>query len=253
MTSSIIFALISTILVSITSLIGIFLLFIKSGSINKILNLLIAFSVGTLLGNSFFHLIPESYQHIPQKDWTAWLIMVGFLIFFVLEQVLHTKQSTKTVTQQQKATYGYLSLYADGVHNFMDGVLIGISWLVSTELGIATTVTILFHEIPQEISDFGILLKAGFSKRKALFFNFLASLTAVFGTILSLWMGHIAQSISHYTLPLIAGGFIYLSTTSLLPELVRETDKYKLWFYLIAILLGLALMFYFSTIGGHQH
>lgn len=252
MTSSAIFALISTLVVSLTAFIGILLLLLKTNYIQKILNVLVAFSVGTLMGNAFFHLIPESYFHISSPHTVSWSIIVGFLIFFVLEQLIHTL-SAHTVKEEQKATYGYLSLYADGIHNFMDGMLIGAAWMFSPELGWVTTITVLFHEIPQEISDFGILIKAGFTKRKALLFNFLAALTAILGTLLSIWLGNTTQAFSTHILPIIAGGFIYLSATSLLPELLKETNKKRIVIYLLSMLLGLGMMFYFSIMGGHQH
>ena len=157
-------ALISTLVVSAISLIGVSLFALKSEKLQKILLLLMSFSVGALLGNAFFHLVPESYFHIESPKLTSWLILGGFMFFFLVEQLLHTHQVSNPATVFKIKPYGYLSLYADGIHNFTDGILIGAAWMFSPELGLATTITVILHEIPQEISDFGILLKAGFSK-----------------------------------------------------------------------------------------
>lgn len=163
------YALVSTFVVSAISLIGVSLFALKSDKLQKILLLLVSFSVGALLGNSFFHLIPESYFHIENAKMTSWLILGGFMLFFIIEQLLHTHQTDHLTDSTKVKPYGYLSLYADGIHNFTDGILIGAAWMFSPELGLATTITVILHEIPQEISDFGILLKAGFSKKKLFF------------------------------------------------------------------------------------
>ena len=125
--------------------------------------------------------------------------------------------------------------------------------MFTSEIGIATTVAILLHEIPQEISDFGILLQAGFSKRKALLFNFYAACTAILGTVVTLLVGEKVEHLSIYILPVAAGGFIYLAAASLLPEILKETNKRNFFVHLSFILLGLVFMYLFSIHGGHQH
>lgn len=249
-----IYALLSTLVVSAISLIGVVFFAVKSNYLQKILLLPICFSVGALLGNSFFHLIPESYSHIESAHTTSWLIVGGFMLFFLLEQLLHTHQSAPDSHHTARPKpYGYLSLYADGIHNFTDGILIGAAWMFSSEMGVATTMAVILHEIPQEVSDFGILLKAGFSKRRALLYNFLASSTAILGTLVALWLGSRVERFSMYILPLAAGGFLYLAVASLLPEVLRQTTKRNWLLHILFILLGVALMYYFSLHGGHQH
>lgn len=248
------YALLSTSVVSAISLIGISLFALKSDKLEKILLLLVSFSVGTLLGNAFFHLIPESYFHIESTPLTSWLILSGLLLFFAIEQLLHSHHAQPAGTASPKAEpYGYLSLYADGIHNFTDGILIGAAWLFSPELGVATTLAVVLHELPQEISDFGILLRAGFSKKRALIYNFIAASTAILGTIIALWLGHEMEHFSIYVLPVAAGGFIYLATASLLPEMLKSAEKRHWLYYGICMLLGMAMMYYFSLHGGHQH
>lgn len=248
-----VYALLSTLLVSMLSFIGVFLFLIKAHALQRVLTLLISFSVGALLGNAFFHLVPESYFHIPSAHLASWLILAGFLVFFITDQLLHSHANNSNNSSTAIKPYGYLSLYADGIHNFTDGILIGAAWLFMPELGLATTLAIIMHEIPQEISDIGILIRAGFSKRKALFFNFLSACTAILGTVVTLWVGHRIGHFSTYVLPVAAGGFIYLAAGSLLPEILKETTKRNLWLHLAVILSGLGLMYFLSLHGGHHH
>ena len=247
------YALISTVVVSLISLIGVFLLSLKSQKLNQVLTVLICFAAGAMLGNAFFHLLPESYIHLQPSYLTAWLAIGGFFVFFVMEKLLHSHHSTEEKHVHQVASYGYMSLYVDSLHNFTDGILIGAAWMINPEVGLATTLAVILHEIPQEIGDFGILIRAGFSRGRALFFNFLAACTAILGTVLTLWAGEKLEHFSDYILPIAAGGFIYLSTNSLFPEIIKETTKKNYWMHILFILIGLGLMYYFSLHGGHEH
>lgn len=242
-------AILSACFVSALSFIGVFLLYFKSNKLSGILNILICFAIGTLLGNAFFQLIPESYFHMESANLTSWLILGGFFVFFIIEQLLHINHENKKTIKP----YGYLSLYADGLHNFVDGILIGATWMFSPELGMATTLGIILHEIPQEISDFGVLLRAGFSKRKALFFNFISACTAILGTVTALLIGTHNSHFSIYMLPVAAGGFIYLATGCLIPEIVRDTTKKNLFINIVFILLGLVFIYYLGLQNGHSH
>ncbi len=244
-----IYAILSACVVSAISLIGIFLLYFKTTKLNQILTLLICFTIGALLGNAFFQLIPEAYFHIESAATTSWLILGGFFIFFVVEQLLHIRHNEAKSIKP----YGYLSLYADGVHNFTDGILIGATWMFSPELGLTTTIGIILHEIPQEISDFGVLLRAGFSKKKALLFNFFSACTAILGTLMALWIGSELNHFSIFMLPLAAGGFIYLATNCLIPEILKNTTLSKLSVYVLFVILGLFFMYYLSLHNGHSH
>lgn len=243
------YAILSVCFVSILSFIGVFFLYFKSNKLSGILNLLICFAIGTLLGNAFFQLVPESYFHMESAAITSWFILGGFFVFFVMEQLLHINHGNKKTIKP----YGYLSLYADGIHNFVDGILIGATWMFSPELGLATTLGIILHEIPQEISDFGILLRAGFNKRKALLFNFISACTAILGTAIALWIGTQIAHFSIYMLPVVAGGFIYLATGCLIPEILRDTTKKNLAVNIIFILSGLAFIYYIGLQNGHSH
>ncbi len=249
MSISIIYALLSTLAVSLVSFVGLFLLQIKMSSTSKIFTILLAFAVGTLLGSSIFHFIPQSFTNEKTSNLSLFLLLGGVGFSFFFEKIIHSFQFKKNNTRT--ASYGYLSLYADAMHNFMDGILIGVAWLYSFEMGITTTLTVLSHEIPQELSDFGILLKAGFTKKKALKYNFIVGLTSVLGTFVAIWLGNKVNSFSSYVVPIMAGGFLYLAFSILFTEIKLAKKRKNILLYIIFISLGLALMYF--TGKGHQH
>ena len=230
--------LLSTILVSSISLIGILFITMKENVFKKLLPLLVSFASGSLLGASFLQLIPESLTTESGSESAFLAILAGILVFFVLEKSLwkHCHELECPVH-----TFAYLNLVGDGVHNFIDGVVIAASFITDIPLGIATTLAVITHEIPQEIGDFGILIYGGLSKRKALAYNFLSAIIAVLGATLMFFLAS-----SFPSLPLLlafaAGGFIYIATTDLIPELHKETNLTKSAAQFFLLVLGIALM-----------
>ncbi len=250
MNISIIYALLSTTLISLISFVGLFLLQIKMSSTNKLFTILVAFSIGTLLGSSLFHFIPESFIN-PKNNIITFCLLISSVIFsYFFDRAIHSIQFNKNKANTT-ASYGYLSLYTDIIHNFMDGILIGVAWLHSFEMGITTTLTVLSHEIPQEISDFSILLKAGFTKKKALKYNFIVALTSILGTVIAIWFGSRVNFFSIYIAPIMAGGFIYLACSIFFTEIKLLNNKKSVSLYLFFILMGLLLMFFMGK--GHNH
>jgi len=138
-------------------------------------------------------------------------------------------------------TFAYLNLIGDGIHNFIDGMLIAASFILSYDLGVATTLAVIFHEIPQEIGDFGVLIYGGFTKRKALAYNFVSALTAVAGALITYYLAYI-QGVEHFLVPFAAGGFIYIAATDLMPELHKKSHAIESIIQLSAILAGIGLM-----------
>ncbi len=245
-------ALISTLLVSLISITGIFFLALKTKKLQNTVFILVSLAVGALLGNVFFHLIPESFETIEDQGLIAILILAGILVFFIMEKFLHWHHGHDVEhIDDHPRSYGYISLAADGLHNFTDGILIAAGWMAGPEIGMATTLTVVLHEIPQEISDFGILIHAGFTAKKALWLNFYAALAAILGTVITLLAGNTVESLSHFILPLAAGGFIYLAGTDLMPELNKDRNWRNSLIQLAMILAGLLLMYFVS--GGHSH
>ena len=233
--------LLSTFLVSAISLVGIFFVTMKEQVFKKALLLLVSFASGSLLGAAFLHLIPESLfpESLSSYNETAVIaILVGILVFFLLEKYLwrHCHERECPIH-----TFAYLNLFGDGVHNFIDGVVIAASFLASIPLGIATTLAVITHEIPQEIGDFGILIYGGLSKSKALSFNFLSAIIAVIGATLTYFFSSFFPNLT-LLLAFAAGGFIYVATTDLIPELHKETQPAKSAAQFLLLVLGIALM-----------
>jgi zinc and cadmium transporter len=253
MISTWIYALTSVTVVSLIALIGILFLHFNFKKLQRIVSVLVSFAVGALLGNAIFHLLPEAYEMVGNTAHVALLFLLGVMVLFILEKFLHWHHdhSLETHTPHIK-TFGYISLLADGFHNFTDGILIGAAWLVSPEIGLATTIAIILHEVPQEISDYAILIHAGFSKKKALLVNFIAALSAIFGTVLALVLGNAIESISYYILAFAAGGFVYLACSDLIPELHKKNTTKSSLGQLAGIALGIGLM-YLISIAGHSH
>jgi zinc and cadmium transporter len=246
-------ALSSTVIVSIISITGIFFLSLKTARLQKIVLVLVSFAVGALLGNVFFHLLPESFEMIESTTLIAVLVMAGILVFFIMEKFLHWHHGHRVedVHHNRPKSYGYVSLFADGIHNFTDGILIAAGWMAGPEIGIATTLAVILHEIPQEISDFGILIHAGFTAKKAIWLNFYAALAAVLGTTITLMLGTSVESLATYVLPVAAGGFIYLAGTDLIPELNKDRSRLNSLIQLVMIIAGLLLMYF--VMGDHSH
>jgi zinc and cadmium transporter len=203
---------------------------------------MVSLAVGGLFGDAFIHLLPESFERLGSKEQASILVLAGIFAFFVLEKFLLWRHQHVLGSNRGVHPVGYMNLVADGAHNFIDGVIIGASYAINLHVGLATTLAVVFHEIPHELGNFFVLLYAGFSKGKALFFNFLSALFAVFGTIISLLIGSSIADFSGVMLPLAAGGFIYIAGSDLVPELNKEATLSKSIIQLLAIGLGVGLM-----------
>ncbi len=248
------YAILSALVVSLIAFVGVLFLSFRIEKLKKIIFVLVSFAVGGLLGNAIFHLLPESYEQINNPLQVGVLVLAGLISLFMLEKFLHWRHDHSLEPDVQEIkSLGYISLFADGFHNFVDGILIASAWMVSPEIGMATTLAVISHEIPQEISDFGILIHAGFSKKKALMVNFLAACTAVLGAVLTLILGVFVQHLSVYVLPFAAGGFIYLAASDLIPELHKDKSKRNAVIQLGMIIAGLALMYLISMDHSHFH
>jgi len=151
------------------------------------------------------------------------------------------KKTEEAVAEEIKVT-GYLNLAADCFHNFTDGLAIGASFLAGEAFGLRTTFTILLHEVPHEIGDFAILIQSGVPKNKAIFLQLLTAMGALTGCVLSLTLGGITDAASSITLPFTAGGFIYIATVSVLPELLEESTFFQSFVEILALLLGVFMM-----------
>lgn len=229
----------STLLVTLISLIGIFTLAIKEKLLDKILFCLIGFSAGALIGGAFLHILPEALEKTNSTVVFYYLIS-GIVLFFSLERYFYWRHCHNGVCDIH--AFSYLNLIGDGLHNFIDGMMIAVSFMVSLRLGIVTTLAVIFHEIPQELGDFGVLIYGGFTKRKALFYNFISALTAMVGAIVGYFISDAAKGFSNFILPLTAGGFIYIATSDLIPEIHKEKDQRRSSLAFAAFLVGIIFM-----------
>lgn len=248
--SIIVYTLISVVIVSLVSLIGVFTISLQQKRFAKTVAFLIPLAVGALLGDAFFHLIPEAFENIENSETISFFIIFGMVSFFLLEKFLrwhhHSTNISSTAAQKPEEDpkyLGHLILVSDGFHNFIDGIIIGASYLVSIEVGIATTIAIILHEIPEEIGDFAVLLYSGYKKSKALFYNFVSALMAIAGASLVMILGSLPERLTDGILPFAAGIFIYIASSDLVPELHRKSKETNLFSEVIGIGLGLMAMY----------
>ncbi len=237
-----VYTLISVIIVSLISLIGIIFISTDIKKLKKLLLFLVSFAVGSLFGDAFIHLLPESFEKIGSHLVTALLIVAGILIFFALEKFLRWRHCHVVDSEEHTHPVVTMNIVGDAVHNLIDGMIIGASFLISFPIGLTTTLAVIFHEIPQEIGDFGILIYAKLEPKKALSYNFLSALFAVIGGIISLLLGAKVVSYSNYLLPITAGGFIYIAGADLIPELKHDVKLSSSVLQFFSIVLGIVIM-----------
>lgn len=240
--------LISVFIVSLISILGIFI-FSKQKILNKILFFMVSFAAGTLLGAAFLDMIPEALE-AEFKETLPIFILLGILSFFVLEKFLYWHHHHASQEHEEVHAFTHLNIIGDGIHNFLDGVVIAVSFLNSTEIGIIATIAIIAHEIPQEIGDFAILLYGGFSKAKAMVYNFLTALTAVLGALIAYFYSSLVESSGVYFTAFAAGGFIYIASTDLIPEIQKEKDLKKSFVQFAVLVIGVLIIWVVGQIFG---
>ena len=238
------YSLLSVILVSLVSFIGIFTLSIKEKTLKKILIYFVSFSVGGLLGDAFIHLLPEAIRLNSEINLSLY-ILLGIIISFGVEKFIHWRHCHIPTSKEHPHPFVLMNLIGDSTHNFIDGLIIGASYLTSVQIGIATTIAVILHEIPQEIGDFGVLIHGGFKRKKALILNFATALTAIAGTIISLLIGSYVENLTNVLIPFAIGSFIYIASSDLIPELHKETNPIKSVMQLIMLLAGIGIMYLF--------
>ena len=235
------YTLVSVFAVSIISLIGLASLAVTARRLQTMLIYFISFAAGALFGDAFLHLLPEiSKEGLGLMS--AGGILGGISVFFVLEKVIHWRHCHMPLNKEHIHPFAYVNLIGDGLHNFLDGVIIASSYLVSVPAGIATTIAVALHEIPQEIGDFGILVHGGFSRAKALALNFVTALAAVAGAVITLWATTFVEQLELVLVPLAVGGFLYIAGSDLIPELHKETTPWRSIVQVIAFLAGIGVM-----------
>ena len=253
---SVLLALISVVAVSLVSLVGLVAISMDEARVRRLATFFVSFAVGALLGDAFIHLIPEAFAAPREAPLGAsLLILAGVMIFFVVEKlllhrhgVLHEQYHGREDVSRPELVA--INLLGDAIHNFIDGIMIGASYLVSPELGLSTTMAVLLHEIPQELGDFGILVHSGLSVRKAVLLNLASASVAIVGTATSLIVAAFAHGFVVASLiPITAGGFVYLAAADLIPELQHDRSLGALGVQTSLIAAGIGIMGLLRLIG----
>lgn len=240
----------STFFVSLLSFSGVTILFLKE-KLDKILLILVTFSAGALIGAAFFHLLPEAISE-SGSDKTLkifFALTIGFCLFFILEQFISWHHHHEREHPEIKS-FSYLILISDGIHNFIDGLIIAASFLTGIKIGAITTLAVIFHEIPQEIGDFGVLIYGGFKKTTAFLYNFFSALVAILGGIVGFLISEKIGKEILYLLPFAAGTFLYIASSDLIPEIKQKIGLKESFLHFFVFLLGLGLMILTKLFGG---
>ncbi len=237
-----VYSLVSVLIVSLISFVGVVALSIKVDKLEKILLYIVSFAAGALFGDAFIHLLPEIVGEVGFGLNISLYIISGIAALFLVEKVIHWRHCHLPITKDHVHPFAITNLVGDGVHNFIDGLIIGASYLISIPVGIATTLAVILHEIPQEIGDFGILTHGGFSRRKALCFNFIIALTAIVGAVVSLVISSYVENITVFLIPFAAGVFIYIAGSDLIPEIHKEVKAKKSLLLFSMFVLGILVM-----------
>src|SRR5688500_17892055 len=242
--------------VSLVSLVGALALTLPGLRSHRFLLVLVAVAAGTLVGDAFFHLIPEASHEWEEAGLAKMglVIVLGFVGFFLLEVVVRSRHShLERATPDAHAhdghdhpavaPYAWTNLVGDGIHNFLDGAVIATAFLVDVPLGIATTLAVVIHEVPQELGDFAVLLRSGMGAGKALLFNLASALMSAVGAILVLSLDVDVAVLGAYGLPFIAGAFVYIAAADLIPELHHHSRGRDAVMLFVSFLVGIALMY----------
>lgn len=232
--------ILSTFLITLCVWVAVFFIFFKKESLNKITVFLVSLSAGALMGGAFLHLLPEASENIS-IDLLFGIFLVSFICFFLVEKLLHWRHCHKENCAIH--TFGYMNLVGDSIHNFIDGLIIASTFMINPSLGVATTLAIAMHEIPQEIGDYGVLIYAGFTKKRALLLNYLVAFTVVLGGVFGYFSFSYLESILPYLLPFAAGGFVYIAASDLIPEIRKELNVKKSMISVLVFIIGIVFMY----------
>lgn len=249
------YILLFTFLGSIGSLIGGFALLAKEKLALKISHFLASFAAGTLLGTAFFDLLPEAAHEAEETDINVFAItLIGIVVFFLIERAVHWFHYHEAYHEKEegkKATIP-LIIIGDTAHNFLDGVVIAATFLVSIPLGIITTIAVALHEIPQEIGDFGLMIHKGVKRRKIIFINIVTACAAFAGAILMYFLGSLLEEYIPVFLAITAGFFMYIALSDLIPEIHHENRKGFAIIESALLIIGIAIVWIAVTmLHGH--
>lgn len=238
----------TTLIAGLLGLVGGFLLLWKESFAKRFSSALISVAAGSMLGAVFFDLLPESIERAGNRAFL--FVLAGIILFFLIEKFLilyHCHEHGVCETHNLRTTRP-LILLGDSVHNFLDGVVIATSFLVSVPLGIVAAIATVAHELPQEIGDFGVLLHSGMKKGKVLLWNFISGLASLAGAVLVILLADKVEGLTAVLLPVATGGFIYIAASDLIPELHREVRVRSSLLHLVLLFSGIAVIWLATTL-----
>lgn len=224
---------------SIVSFSGVFLVMIAESFVKTFAHRLLGFAIGALLGVAFFDIIPEAIGSLA-VDIVFRYVIIGIIIFFTLEKFFRWYHSQAEDWKIQP--YAYLIFLGGVIHNFIDGVALALSFFVSPALGVATASAILFHEIPHGIADFSALVRGGYTRARAAMYSFIVSITTVLGALVTYVFGSFLLPVLPYLLAIIAGNFLYLALSDLVPETHEESNISHFASQVVLMAAGVAIM-----------
>lgn len=244
-------ALASVVGISFLSLAGIAIFAVNKTLVQRWLLAFVSFSTGALLGDVFIHILPEMAEDAEAFPSQLMVVLAGIVCSFVVEKIIHwrhchilpSEHDGHNHTHHHCHPMGTMSLIGDAAHNLIDGVVIAAGFLVSVQVGLSTSLAVLFHEIPHEIGNIAVLLHSGFTLRRAVLMNLLSALTGLLGATVIIAWSAMGTPMNLYFLPFAAGNLLYIAGSDLIPELHKETRTRKAVIQLLAMLLGIGVMY----------
>lgn len=226
------------------------LLLLKNKQLTSVSEYLLYLAGGTLLGSALIGLIPEAAESLDLHQTLLW-VLIGILFFFALEKIILWRSCHDENCERQIHAAAPMIIFGDAFHNAIDGVVIAASFLTSVELGIFVTLSVILHEIPQELGDFGILIKSGYTRKKAMYYNLLSGSSALVSGILAYFLLDKVQSIIPYVISIAAAGFLYIALADLIPQMHKESKPRISIIQFILIIAGIAIVI--LSAHGHEH
>lgn len=216
---------------------------------------ILSFAIGTLLGGAALHLLPEALEMRPTEQ-VMLLFIGGMLLFTILERAIrwrHTHRADETQLHHLHAVTAEVLLWGDALHNFIDGIILGVTFTSSPALGVVAATAVFAHEVPQEIGDFAVLLASGMGRKRALMLNYLSAFTVVPGAVLAWYWAASFEPAVGWLLPVAAGGFVYIALADLVPGLHHEKGAWAAVGQIALMILGVAVIFFAGEAIHHQH
>ncbi len=247
-------AIVSVVGVSLLSMAGVLLFLLDDRFIKRVVLYIVSFSTGALLGDVFIHILPEMAESDPEGLPRGMLvILAGILFSFAVEKLIHWRHchmfpdeaccGGHSHHEHHHHPMGLMSTIGEALHNFIDGIVIAAAFLANVQVGISTALAVVFHEIPHEIGNVAVLLHSGYSKKRALWLNFLSACMCLLGGVGVLVLSSAIEGLADVMLPFAAGNLLYIAGSDLIPALHKETRLKQGILQFLAIAAGMAVMY----------